>query len=204
MREGGMPGDEASHVLIRIQEGVGIVELNRPDRFNCLSTSVMSGLEGALAQCEADSNVRVVLIRARGKHFCTGADLDEVLDARKDRGRLERFIAEGHRVLRRIETSSLPVVGEVNGLCLAGGLELMMVCDVVFAGRSAQIGCQHARYGLVPGFGGTQRLARIAGQRRALDLMFSGRWLEATEAHAWGLVNHVVDDGALGDAAGGY
>lgn len=199
-----MPGDEASHVLTQVREGVGIVELNRPDRFNCLSSSVMSGLEGALAQCEADSNVRVVLIRARGRHFCTGADLDEVLDAREDRGRLERFIAEGHRVLRRIETSSLPVVGEVNGLCLAGGLELMMVCDVVFAGRSAQIGCQHARYGLVPGFGGTQRLARIAGQRRALDLMFSGRWLAATEAHAWGLVNHVVDNGALGDAAGGY
>ena len=187
-----------------IQDGIGIVALNRPDRFNCLSSAVMAGLDEALARFEGDRKVRAVLLLARGKHFCTGADLDEVLDARKERGRLSAFITSGHLLLRRFEVSPLPIVAAVNGLCLAGGLELMMACDVVFAGQSAQVGCQHARYGLVPGWGGTQRLARIVGSRRALDLMFSGRWLKADEALAWGLVNNVVDDGALVGEAEAY
>ncbi|MEW6089801.1 enoyl-CoA hydratase/isomerase family protein [Parvibaculum sp.] len=191
-------------VQTEMRDGVGIVALNRPDKFNCLSSVVMAGLDEALAMFEGDRKVRAVLLLARGKNFCTGADLDEVLDARRERGRLEAFITGGHRVLRRLEVSPLPIVAAVNGLCLAGGLELMMACDVVFAGQSAQMGCQHARYGLVPGWGGTQRLARIVGSRRALDLMFSGRWLKADEALAWGLVNHIVDDSALAGMAEAY
>ena len=199
-----MSGTAEIPVQTEIRDGVGIVTLNRPDKFNCLSSAVMAGLDEALAMLEEDRKVRAVLLLARGKHFCTGADLDEVLDARRERGRLETFITDGHRVLRRLEVSPLPIIAAVNGLCLAGGLELTMACDVVFAGRSAQMGCQHARYGLVPGWGGTQRLARIVGSRRALDLMFSGRWLKADEALAWGLVNHVVDDGALAGKAEAY
>lgn len=199
-----MSGDAQAPVLTAIRNGVGIVELNRPDKFNCLSSAVMAGLDEALTKFESDRAVRAILLHARGKHFCTGADLDEVLDARMERGRLEAFITGGHRVLRRFEISPLPIVAAVNGLCLAGGLELMMACDVVFAARSARMGCQHARYGLVPGWGGTQRLARIVGSRRALDLMFSGRWLDTDEAEAWGLVNHVVDDHALTGSAETY
>lgn len=191
-------------VQIEIRNGVGVVALNRPDKFNCLSSAIMAGLDKAFARFEDDGKVRAVLLLARGKHFCTGADLDEVLNARRDRGRLGAFITDGHRVLRRFEVSPLPIVAAVNGLCLAGGLELMMACDVVFAGQSAQMGCQHARYGLVPGWGGTQRLARLAGSRRALDLMFSGRWLKADEALAWGLVNQVVEDDALVGEAEAY
>ena len=191
-------------VQTEMRDGFGIVMLNRPDKFNCLSSAVMAGLDSAITRFEEDGKLRAILLLARGKHFCTGADLDEVLDARTDRGRLDAFITGGHRVLRRLEVSPLPVVAGVNGLCLAGGLELMMACDVVFAGRSAQLGCQHAQYGLVPGWGGTQRLARIVGARRALDLMFSGRWLKSDEALAWGLVNNVVDDGALVGKAEAY
>lgn len=139
-------------VLTEIRGGVAIVTLNRPDKFNCLSSSMMAGLDSAITSLEEDRKVRAVLLLARGKHFCTGADLDEVLDARRERGRLDAFITGGHRVLRRLEVSPLPVVAAVNGLCLAGGLELMLACDVVFAGKSAQLGCQHARYGLVPGW----------------------------------------------------
>lgn len=192
------------HVLLSIRDGIGLIELNRSAKFNCLSSQLMAGIEHALDACEGDGSVRAVLVRARGKHFCTGADLDEVLDVRNDKDRLAQFLASGHRMMLRLEVSRLPVVAQVQGLCLAGGLELAMACDVVIAAASAQFGCQHARYGLMPGFGGTQRLARLAGQRRALDLMFSARWLKAGEAQSWGLVNYVVEDGVLADEAEGY
>jgi len=191
-------------VLIEVKDGVGLATLNRPDKFNCLSAAIVAGLDEALTEFEDNEVVRAVLIQGRGKNFCTGADLDEVMEARKSRTSLEAFIANGHRVLERLEQTDLPVVAAVHGLCLAGGLELMMACDVVFAARSAQLGCQHARYGLVPGWGGTQRLARLAGARRALDLMFSGRWLKSGEAQDWGLVNHVIDDEALAGEAEAY
>ncbi len=191
-------------VLTSIQGGVGILELNRPDKFNCLSSAIVSGLDAGLTAFERNAAVRAVLIRAKGKNFCTGADLDEVLAARRSRDDLAAFIAGGHRVLRRLEESGLPVVGAVQGLCLAGGLELIMSCDVVFAEQSARIGCQHARYGLVPGWGGTQRLPRLVGIRRALDLMYSGRWLTAIEAQGFGLVNHLTADGAAAETAAAY
>lgn len=191
-------------VLTEIREGIGIVELNRPDKFNCLSSGIVSGLDAALTAFENDKSVRAILLRGQGKYFCTGADLTEVLVARDDRDELEKFIANGHRTLRRLELSPLPVIVAVHGLCLAGGLELMMSCDIVFAARSAKIGCQHARYGLVPGWGGTQRLPRLVGVRRGLDLMFSGRWLEADEARDWGLVNYVTADEDLMSDAEAY
>jgi len=191
-------------VLTSIQDGVGVLELNRPDKFNCLSSAIVAGIDDALTAFERDRAVRAVLIRAKGKNFCTGADLDEVLAARKDKNDLTAFIVGGHRLLRRLEESRLPVVAAVQGLCLAGGLELMMSCDVVFAAHSARIGCQHARYGLVPGWGGTQRLPRLVGLRRALDLMYSGRWLTAAEALAFGLVNHVAADDVMANSAADY
>jgi enoyl-CoA hydratase/carnithine racemase len=191
-------------VLSSIQDGVGVAELNRPDKFNCLSSVLIAGLDEALTRFERDRRVRAVLIRARGKNFCTGADLDEVLTVRQDKKALATFIANGHRMLRRFEESRLPVVAAVQGLCLAGGLELMMSCDVVFAAQSARVGCQHARYGLVPGWGGTQRLPRLVGIRRALEIMYSGRWLTAAEAREVGLVNHIAADDALAQSAESY
>lgn len=191
-------------IRTELRSGVGVIELHRPDKFNCLSSGLLAALDAALTAFEGDRGVRVVLLRAAGKHFCTGADLGEVVVARRDRTALAEFIANGHRVLRRLETTPLPVIAAVHGLCLAGGLELTMCCDVVFAAQSAQFGCQHARYGLVPGWGGTQRLPRLVGTRRALDLMFSARWLPAQEAQAWGLVNHVAAHDALADSVETY
>lgn len=191
-------------VVTSIQNGVGVLELNRPAKFNCLSASLVASIDSALTVFERERGVRAVLIRARGKNFCTGADLDEVLAARQDKSALAAFIANGHRILRRFEESRMPVVAAVQGLCLAGGLELILSCDVVFAAQSARVGCQHATYGLVPGWGGTQRLPRLVGLRRALDLMYSGRWLTASEARDLGLVNHVAADDALATASQDY
>lgn len=188
-------------VLQEVSEGVGIATLNRPDKFNCLSTAVIAGLGAAFDRFEADRAVRAVVLAANGANFCTGADLDEVLQARASRETVALFLGRGHRLMRRIEASPLPVIAGVQGLCLAGGLELMMAADVVLADPAARIGCQHARYGLVPGFGGTQRLPRRIGLNRALELMFSARWLKAEEALAWGLVNQLSNPGGAAQAA---
>jgi len=196
--------DQQAAVLREVRDGIGVITLNRPEKFNCLSSALMRGVEAALDAFEADTAVRVVLIQGNGKTFCTGADLDEVRAARRARDSQEAFIAAIHRMLRRLEASPLPVVAAVHGLALAGGLELMLACDVVFAAESARLGDQHARYGLIPGGGGTQRLPRLIGLRRALDLMFSNRWIEAAEAERWGLVNYVVADGELFDRTMAY
>lgn len=194
----------ADPVRVEVVDRVGVIELDRPEVFNCLSRVTLAGIVAALDRFESDTNVRAVLVRATGDHFCTGADLDEVTGLLGDEAGLAAFIAAGHAVFDRLEASALPVVVAVHGLCLAGGLELMMACDVAFAARSARLGDQHARFGLVPGWGGSQRLPRLVGRRRALDLMLSARWLGAEEARDWGLVNHVVDDAELAQAALGY
>ena len=192
-------------VLALRDESVGIIELARPDKFNCLSFAVHEGLGHALTEFErSGSGVRVILLRAQGKQFCTGADLEEVRELRRNAERLAGFMTLGHAVLRRFEASTLPVVAACQGLCLAGGLELMLACDVVFASRDARFGDQHAQFGLVPGWGGSQRLPRLIGLRRALDLFYSVRWIDAETALQWGLVNHVVAPEALVSEALAY
>lgn len=195
----------ASPLLVGREGAVGILELARPEKFNCLSLALHAAIEAAMDTFEQPgSGVRAVLLRAQGKHFCTGADLDEVLEARASRASLESFLSAGHEALTALERSRLPVVAAVHGLCLAGGLELSMACDVVLAASSARFGDQHSQYGLIPGWGGTQRLPRLVGLRRALHLMYSAEWLDAAAARDWGLVNLVVDDDVLTDRAMAY
>lgn len=196
--------DREARIAASRDERVGVIELARPAVFNCLSVQGYDEILAALQDFEGDPNIRVVLVRAQGKHFCTGAELGEVKRMRQEESALRHFIAHGHAVLRALEESPLPIVAAVHGLCLAGGLELAMACDVVVAGTTARFGDQHAQFGLVPGWGGTQRLPRLVGLRRALDLMFSARWIEALEAERWGLVNQVVADEALQQTAMAY
>ena len=195
--------DVSEGQIINSRQGeVGIITLNRPDSFNCISPQIIAGIDCALTEFEADRTIKAVLIEAAGKNFCTGADLNVVTTGREGTGEnLAQFIAAGHRVFRRLEVSPLPVVVALQGLCLAGGLELMLSCDIAIAGESAKFADQHGRFGLVAGWGGTQRLGRILGVRRALDLMLSVRWLDAAEAERWGLLNKVVPDAGLRSAA---
>lgn len=190
-----------SAVRHEVCNGVGIATLNRPEKFNCVSSEILTGLSDALARFEDEGSVRVMLIQANGKQFCTGADLVEVSEARKSRRKMATYIDQFHSSLNALEASPLPVVAAVQGLALAGGVEIILACDVVFAGESARLGDQHAQFGLLPGGGGSQRLPRIVGLRRALELMYSARWLDAAEAQNWGLVNHVVSDDDLRNAA---
>ena len=196
---------EAPAVVVSRAGAVGVIELARPDKFNCLSMAVHEALEAAVDEFEqAGSGVRAILIRAQGKHFCTGADLEEVKTLRGDAVALTNFIECGHRVLRRLEASNLPVVAACQGLALAGGSELMLACDVIFAAKDARFGDQHAQFGLIPGWGGSQRLPRVVGLRRSLDLFFSARWIDADTALQWGLVNYLVEPDDLADTALAY
>src|SRR5262249_18175919 len=129
---------------------------------------------------------------------------DEVERVRGGEADLRDFLALGHAVLDRIEASPLPVIAAVQGLCLAGGIELVLACDVVFAAEDARFGDQHAAFGLIPGWGGSQRLTRTIGLRRALDLMYSARWIDAPTAMQWGLVNHLLPATRLRDEALAY
>jgi len=188
----------------RVEKGVGIITLNRPETYNALSSELITGIGESLRSFEENEHVRAVLIEARGDHFCTGANLKEAKEKRASRETWSEFIDNGIRVFRSLEESPLPIVAAVHGLCLAGGLELMISCDVVFAAKSAKIGDQHAQYGFLPGWGGSQRLPRIIGIRRALDLFYSARWIKADEALGMGLINYVVEDDQLHEKAFEY
>ncbi|HEX2797332.1 MAG TPA: enoyl-CoA hydratase/isomerase family protein [Immundisolibacter sp.] len=195
--------DSSTVVAVSRNGATAVLELARPEKFNCLSGAVHRAIEAALDAAEADPACRALLIGAQGKHFCTGADLAEV-QALRAAGRFDEFIALGHRVLCRLEASPLPVIIAVQGLCLAGGLELALAGDLILAAEGAKLGDQHAQFGLVPGWGGSQRLPRRVGQARALDLMFSARWLAAREAQDWGLVAQVIPDAELRERALDY
>jgi enoyl-CoA hydratase/carnithine racemase len=194
-----------SEVLVSdVSDSVGIIELSRPQKLNCLSDAMIAKIMATLTEFERNRTVRSVLLRAKGRTFCAGADLEEVKALRLNREALVQFLERGHALMTRIEESPLPIVAAVQGACLAGGLELILSCDVVFAAESARFGDQHAQYGLFPGWGATQRLPRIIGPRRALDLMLSAAWLSASVAGQWGLVNHVVADDSLQELAMKY
>ena len=195
--------DDDAPVRAALRDGVGTIALSRPAVFNCLSQRMLSEIGAAIAAFECDG-ARSVLIVADGKNFCTGAALDEVEAVRGGEAELRDYLALGHSVLDRIEASPLPVVAAVQGLCLAGGIELTLACDVVFAADDARFGDQHAAFGLIPGWGGSQRLTRAIGLRRALDLMYSARWLDAPIAMQWGLVNYLAPPARLRDDALAY
>jgi enoyl-CoA hydratase/carnithine racemase len=177
--------------------GVARIMLNRPDRLNAISPELLEDLDRACAAVEADPDVRVATLTAAGRVFCAGADLRAVKELSPDPQRWDAFMGLWHRVFDRVEALPVPVIAGVHGLALAGGLELVLVADLVVADEAARLGDQHANFGLVAGGGGSQRLPRLIGARRAKELMFLGGWLSAAEALAWGLINRVAPAGRV-------
>ena len=180
--------------------GIARITLNRPDRLNAISPELLQDLDRACDAVEADAAVRVVTLTAAGRTFCAGADLRAVKELSPDAQRWNAFMGLWHRVFDRIEALPVPVIAGVYGLALAGGLELVLVADLVVADEAARLGDQHANFGLVAGGGGSQRLPRLIGARRAKELMLLGGWLSAAEALAWGLVNRVAPAGTVAKA----
>ncbi|HXU87521.1 MAG TPA: enoyl-CoA hydratase/isomerase family protein [Methylomirabilota bacterium] len=191
---------DTTTVMYAASDGIARLALNRPAQLNAISPALLEDLDRACDAVEADPSVRVVTLTAAGRAFCAGADLKAVQDLSVDPVRWAGFMRLWHRVFNRIEALPVPVVAGVHGLALAGGLELLLVADLVVADAEARIGDQHANFGLVAGGGGSQRLPRIIGPRRAKELMLLGGWLDAAQAQAWGLVNRVVPAGTVAAA----
>ncbi|MEZ5901617.1 MAG: enoyl-CoA hydratase/isomerase family protein [Hyphomicrobiaceae bacterium] len=173
------------------------ITLNRPDALNAITPAVVSGINAALDRAQ-QSDVRAVVLTGAGRSFCAGADLKFVRsEAGDDETALSRFLDTVLLVMNRLETFPMPVIAALNGLTLAGGLELTLCCDLVVAARSARLGDAHANYGLLPGGGSSVRLPRKIGPTRAKYLLYTGEFVPADQLVAAGLVNEVVDDDML-------
>ena len=179
---------------------VAIITLNRPEAFNALDLASIRALSDAVARFEANVNLRVAVITGTGKAFCAGADVEETLPYMKEHG--TNPSAEGlPPTIMRGQTAIKPLIAAINGLALGGGLELALACDIRIAAASAKLGLPEVGLGLIPGWGGTQRLPRLIGCGRAAEMILTGRAITADEAERIGLVNKVVPDGELMAAA---
>jgi enoyl-CoA hydratase len=185
------------HILFEADDaGVALITVNRPNKLNALSRAVVQELDDAVGRIAGDSALRAVILTGSGeKAFVAGADINElaVLSAVEAR----QFAAAGQQTFRKLETLHKPSVAAVNGYALGGGLELAMSCTVRFASENAMLGQPEVKLGIVPGYGGTQRLPRLVGRGRALELLLSGDSITASEGHRIGLVNAVVPQAGL-------
>jgi enoyl-CoA hydratase/carnithine racemase len=184
-------------VTLDIEDGIARVALNRPAQLNAISPALLDALDRACDEIEKNDDARVVTLVGNGRIFCAGADLKVVQELSPDATRWREFMHQWRRVFDRVERLPKPVIAGVHGLALAGGLELVLVADLVVADAEARLGDQHANFGLIAGGGGSQRLPRVVGPRRAKELMLLGGWLSAEQALAWGLVNRVAPAGTL-------
>lgn len=172
------------------QGGVAEVMLDRPEVLNALNGETIGELESVFRSLEQNEDVRAVLLTGGGKAFSAGADIPEV--HRLDAKTAQAFSRRGHSVMNRIEDGTKPVLAAVRGFCLGGGCELALACHIRIAASDARIGLPEVKLGIIPGYGGTQRLARIVGRSTALELLLSARIMTAREALAAGLVSRVV------------
>jgi len=180
-------------VVVEQRGAVRRLALNRPEQMNALSGDLVSALHQAVAAAGADPEVRVVHVTGTGRAFCAGADLIEAEVVTRDAASFRRWLHGWRRAFSSFEECPKPVVALLNGLTLAGGLELALACDYMVASSAARIGDVHANFGLVPGGGGTQRLTDAVGSRAARWLMFSGETLTADRALSLRLVQDVVE-----------
>ncbi|AMV70447.1 enoyl-CoA hydratase-related protein [Desulfuromonas carbonis] len=182
---------EFSNLLLEIEAGVAVVTVNRPAALNALSAAVLEELNSAFGLLRDDPQVACVILTGAGpKAFVAGADIAAMqpLDAVS----AASFARLGHALMNRIETFPKPVIAAVNGFALGGGCELAMACDIRLASDNARFGQPEVNLGVIPGFGGTLRLARLVGKGRAKELIFTGDMIDAAEACRIGLANRVV------------
>ena len=178
-------------LLIDTANGVRTVRINRPDKLNALNAATLDALDAAFAEAATDVDVRVVVLTGAGaKAFVAGADIAEMNTLTPVQGR--DFSLRGTRMMRRIERMPKPVIAMVNGFALGGGLELAMSCHLRIAADTAKVGQPEVNLGLIPGFGGSQRLLRLCGRAATLELCLTGAPVNAERALQLGIVNRVV------------
>ena len=179
------------NILLERDGGVATLTINRPKVLNALNTQTLDELRRAVLELKHDAGVRAVILTGAGeKSFVAGADINELATQTPITGR-EHAIA-GQHVIDLVEHLGKPVIAAINGYALGGGCELAMACTIRIAAETAKLGQPEINLGLIPGYAGTQRLARIVGRGRALELLLTGDQISAQEAHRLGLVNRVV------------
>ncbi|MDJ0887018.1 MAG: enoyl-CoA hydratase-related protein [Desulfobacterales bacterium] len=187
------------NIIYDREDGIAVITFTRPQALNALNAALLEEFDAALDRVENDSAIRVLVLTGAGeKAFVAGADITEI----NQLGPLgaKRFARRGADGIARLTRLPVPVIAAVNGFALGGGTEMALACDFIYAARSARFGLPEINLGIIPGFGGTQRLPRLIGPARARELIYTGRMVEAEEALRLGIVNRVCEDGELMDA----
>ena len=182
---------DSPFIITERSDSVEIIRLNRPEKFNALSAEMILALSDVFTNLESQRELRAVILTATGdKAFCAGTDITEL--AELDEARALEVSARGQSLCSQIESCGVPVIAAVNGLAAGGGCELALACHLRIAALNAQFSLPETKLGVIPAYGGTQRLAREIGEGRALEMMLTGRTVSAEEALRFGLVNRVV------------
>lgn len=186
------------NIIVNAAEGIATITFNRPKALNALNSALLAELSQALDDIAADEDIRVLVLTGAGeKAFVAGADIKElaVLSALQAKS----FAAKGQAVISKLCELPIPVIAAVNGYALGGGMEIALACDFIYAAESANLGLPETTLGLIPGFGGTQRLSRLIGPNQAKEMIYTGKMVSAAQALALGLVNQVMAPDALND-----
>ncbi len=179
--------------------GILIITLNRPEKLNALNIDVFKALSEQLKFAKSEKKVKGVIFTGAGKAFCAGADINRLLETNAETG--YQFAKEGQSVFRDIETLGKPTLAAINGYAFGGGCELLMSTHLRAASTKASFGQPEVKLGVIPGYGGTQRLARLIGKGRAMDLCMTGRTIKAEEALQFGLITHIFEPEVLLEGA---
>jgi enoyl-CoA hydratase len=183
-------------VRLEVDSGIALLTIDRPGALNALNAATLLELEAALRMVEQEPSVRALIVTGAGeKAFVAGADIAEMVAYTTTQALA--FAQLGHRVLAALEALSIPTLAAVNGYALGGGCELALACDLIYAASTARLGLPEVTLGVMPGFGGTQRLTRLVGRARAKELIFTGEPVDAARARELGLVLEVVPPGEL-------
>ena len=179
-----------NNILYENKDGIAVITLNRPEKMNALNKALLEELQDVLIKIKDDESIDVIIITGAGdKAFASGADISEFKDLSVLNG--ENFAKRGQEVFNLIEDSGKPVIGAVNGFALGGGCELALACHIRIASSKAHFGQPEVNLGIIPGYGGTQRLSRLINPSRALEYILTGEMIDAEEAYRMGLVNKV-------------
>jgi len=184
------------NVNLEVRQAIGFIKINRPKALNALNSATLDDLLDAVGELACNDAVRVVVVTGEGnKAFVAGADIQEMQPMNPVEGM--SFSQKGHAAISALERLDKPVIAAVNGYALGGGFEVALACDIIYASEKARLGFPEVTLGILPGFGGTQRTARLVGPARAKELIFTGRVITAQEAFDMGLINKVVADDQL-------
>jgi len=184
------------NILFQLNQGIATITFNRPRALNALNQALLADLSKALDEIAADEEVRVLILTGAGeKAFVAGADISELATFTALQAKV--FSRAGHAIIAKLQELPIAVIAAVNGFALGGGSEIALACDFIYAAEHARFGLPEINLGLIPGFGGTQRLPRLVGAHRAKELIFSGKMVSASEAAQIGLVNRVLPSADL-------